>query len=483
MSRHESYSSPLETRYASAELRSIWSPQRKFSTWRRLWLALAEAQHELGLTIEGRVIGRDQLEELAAHLDDIDYEAAAGYEARVRHDVMAHIEALGDVAPSARPILHLGATSQFVNCNTDLLLMRDSLKLVASKLARIVDSLGRFAIEYRDLPALAFTHFQPAQPTTVGKRATLWAYDLVIVLEEIEYRLETLRFRGAKGTTGTQASFMALFDGDETKVEQLDALVTEKMGWPADLRYVVTGQTYPRIVDAQVLGSLATAAAALHRCATDIRLLAHRKEIEEPFGQHQVGSSAMAYKRNPMRCERACGMARFVMSLAQNPLNTAAGQWLERSLDDSSNRRLVLPEAFLALDGVLDVMHTVTGGLVVYEKTIRAHLMAELPFMATENVLMAAVRDGAERKAAHEVIRTHSQAAARAVKMEGAENDLLHRLRREPMFKGLDLDEVLDPMAYVGRAPEQVDRFVAEVVEPVRSRYADCLTAPGELAV
>ncbi|MDY7109042.1 MAG: adenylosuccinate lyase [Planctomycetota bacterium] len=478
MTSHDGYRSPLETRYASPQMRAVWSGQRKFATWRRLWLALAESQQQLGLDVTD-----EQLAELRAHLDDIDFEAAALHEAKLRHDVMAHIHALGDVAPRARPIIHLGATSQFVNCNTELLLIRDSLGLIAGKLARVIDALGTFAVEYRDLPTLAFTHYQPAQPTTVGKRATLWTQDFALALEDVTHRRETLRFRGVKGTTGTQASFMALFDGDERKVEDLDRLVTEKMGWPADLRFPVTGQTYPRLVDAQIVNALAVAAAAAHKCATDIRLLSNRKEIEEPFGKHQVGSSAMAYKRNPMRCERICGMARFVISLAQNPLNTAAVQWFERTLDDSSNRRLVLPEAFLALDGVLEIMHNVAGGLVVYEKTIRANLMAELPFMATENILMAAVQQGADRQEAHELIRQHSQAAAHAVKAEGKANDLLERLRGEPMFAEIDLDAVLNPMAYVGRAPEQVDRFLADIVDPIRREYADALGEAGELSV
>ncbi|MHC5024524.1 MAG: adenylosuccinate lyase [Planctomycetota bacterium] len=469
---NEGYQSPLESRYASAPMRAIWSAHRKFGTWRRLWLALAESQRELGLDIT-----EAQIAELRAHLDDIDLDAAAAHEARLRHDVMAHIHALGDVAPTARPIIHLGATSQFVNCNTELIQIRDSLRLVATKLARAIDAFSTFAIEYRDVPTLAFTHYQPAQPTTVGKRATIWAYDLAIALEDIEYRLEVLRFRGVKGTTGTQASFLSLFDGDETKVEQLDALVTERMGWPAHQRFVVTGQTYPRIVDAQVLAALAATAAAAHKIASDLRLLCNHKEIDEPFGRSQVGSSAMPYKRNPMRCERICGLARFVMTLAQNPLHTAATQWLERTLDDSANRRLALPESFLALDGAMDLLHNVASGLVVHEKTIRSNLMAELPFMATENILMAAVRQGADRQEAHELIRQHSQQVAEAVKSAGARNDLLERLRAEPMFEDVDLDAVLDPMAYVGRAPEQVDRFVESVVEPVRARYAEALSA------
>ncbi len=474
-SQHDSYRSPLEARYASKEMREIWSDQRKFSTWRRLWLALAEAEQELGLAITD-----EQLDELRRHLDDIDFEAAARHEMRLRHDVMAHVHALGDLCPKARPIIHLGATSQFVNDNTELLQMRDGLLLIAQKLSRVIDALGRFAIEYRDVPTLGFTHYQPAQPTTVGKRATLWAYEFALALEDIEHRLQTLRFRGAKGATGTQASFLRLFEGDEQRVEKLDALVTQRMGWPAEKRFVVTGQTYSRLVDAQIVNVLAVVAAAAHKTCNDLRLLANRKEVEEPFEAEQIGSSAMPYKRNPMRCERATGMARFVIALAQNPLNTAATQWMERTLDDSANRRLALPEAFLATDGMLDIMHNICAGLVVYEKTIRANLMAELPFMASENILMAAVAQGADRQEAHELIRMHSQAAALHVKEEGGENDLLVRLRDEPMFAGVDLGAVLDPTAYVGRAPEQVDRFIAEVVEPVRSRYAEAMG--GEVA-
>ncbi|TVQ50851.1 MAG: adenylosuccinate lyase [Phycisphaerales bacterium] len=472
---HLGYQSPLESRYASAEMRQVWSAQRKHSTWRRIWLAVAEAQRELGLNITDQ-----QIQELREHLDDIDFDRAAEYERKLRHDVMAHVHALGDLAPSARPIIHLGMTSQDVNCNTELILLRDALQIIANKLARVVDALGTFAIEYRDLPTLGFTHYQPAQPTTVGKRATLWAYDFALALEDIEHRLETLRFKGVRGATGTQASFLALFDGDARAVEELDQLVAEKMNWPTDMRFSVVGQTYPRVVDAQILNTLAVAAAAVHKCASDLRLLANRKEVEEPFETDQIGSSAMPYKRNPMRCERATGMARFVMGLAQNPLNTAATQWLERTLDDSANRRLALPEAFLALDGVLDIMRNVTGGLVVYERTIRANLMAELPFMASENMLMAAVQQGADRQEAHEVIRLHSQAAAQRVKEEAGSNDLLERLRGEAMFASVDFDEVLDPSAYVGRAPEQVDRFVQDVVEPIRQRFAGALTQASE---
>jgi len=466
MSRNDSYRSPLETRYASQQIRAIWSPQRKFSTWRRLWLALAQAQRELGLDITAA-----QIEELAAHLDDIDFEAADRHESRLHHDVMAHIHALGEVAPAARSIIHLGATSQFVNCNTELLLIRESLDLIARRLAGIVDALATFATEHRALPTLGFTHFQPAQPTTVGKRATLWAADFAIALEDVEHRIATLRFRGVKGATGTQASFLALFDGDRDKVERLDELVTEKMGWPADHRFVVTGQTYPRLVDAQVLGTLAVAAAGTQKCATDIRLLAHCKEVEEPFEDEQVGSSAMPYKRNPMLCERATGLARFVISLASNGYHTAATQWMERTLDDSANRRLSLPESFLALDGALDAMGRVTRGLVVYPAAILAHVMAELPFLVTEDILMAATRNGADRQEAHELIRRHCQDAARVVKVEGKPNDLLDRLRAETLFDGIDFDALVDPQKRIGMAPEQVDRFVETVVQPIRERF------------
>jgi adenylosuccinate lyase len=459
-------------------MRSIWSERRRLGTWRRLWLALAESQRELGLEIS-----EAQVEALRAHLDDIDFEAAARYEADLRHDVMAHIHALGDVAPEARAIIHLGATSQFVNCNTELICMRDALVLIACGLARAVDGLGRFAANWRDVPTLGFTHFQPAQPTTVGKRATMWAHEFALALDEVEYRLETLRFRGVKGATGTQASFLALFEGDEEKVEQLDRLVTQRMGWPVDRRYVVTGQTYPRIVDAQVLATLAIAAAAAHKWSCDIRLLAHRRELEEPFESTQVGSSAMPYKRNPMRCERVTGLSRFVMSLVQNPLQTAASQWLERTLDDSANRRMVLPESFLALDAVLTIVHNVASGLVVNEAVIARNLAAELPFLSTENILMAAVRNGADRQAAHEAIRRHSQAAAQRLKTHGGEPDLLARLSKEPAFADLNLNDLLDPAAYVGRAPQQVDDFIETIVEPVRRRYADALEVTTSLRV
>lgn len=476
------YVSPLASRNASPRMQAVWSPRFRFSTWRRLWLALAEAERELGLDIS-----EEQVAELRAHIEDIDYAAAAEYEKKLRHDVMAHVHTLGDVAPKARPIIHLGATSQYVNCNTELIQIRDALTIVAEKLAVAIDRLGRFAEQHKNVPTLGFTHFQPAQPTTVGKRAAGWAQDLALALEEIEHRLASLRFRGVKGTTGTQASFLALFGGDKPeshdKVEQLDRLVTEKMGWPADKRFAVTGQTYPRVVDGMVVASLAAVASAAQKFATDIRLLANRKEIEEPFEKSQIGSSAMAYKRNPMRCERICGLSRFVIGMTQTPFVTAAEQWLERTLDDSSARRLTLPEPFLAIDGVLDLLVNVTSGMVVYEKTIAANLNAELPFMATENILMAAVQAGGDRQELHEVIRTHSQAAAQRVKAEGAANDLLDRLRDEPAFKGVDLDAALKPSQFVGRAPQQVDSFITQVVEPIRKRYTKALSYEASLSV
>lgn len=474
----ETYVSPLASRNASPAMQRIWSPAAKFTTWRKLWLALAEAQQELGLDISD-----GQLDEMRRNLTNIDLASAAEHERRLRHDVMAHVHAFAEVAPSAGPIIHLGATSQFVVCNTELLLIRDALTLVARKLATAIDRLGRFAAEHRSLPTLGFTHYQPAQPTTVGKRCTLWIQDLTIALAEIEHRLEDLKFRGVKGTTGTQASFLALFDGDHAKVERLDERVTEKMGFDAAKRFPVTGQTYPRLLDALIGAALGAAAAASAKFATDVRLLANRKELEEPFGKSQIGSSAMAYKRNPMRSERICGLARFVVGMVQTPYVTASEQWFERTLDDSSCRRLTLPEPFLALDGVLDLVVSVADGMVVYPETIRRNLAAELPFMATENLLMAAVKAGGDRQELHEVIRVHSQASAQRVKTEAADNDLLERLEAEPAFAGLDLAAVLDPAAYVGRAPEQVDAFLQQVVEPIRARHAGHLDTSAELSV
>ncbi len=476
--RYSQYESPLVGRNASPQMIELWSARSRFILWRRLWLALAEAQQELGLPISD-----EQLGQMREHVEDIDFDAAAAYEKRLRHDVMAHVHAFGDVAPAARPVIHLGATSQYVNCNAELLLMRRALELVAGKTAAVIDRLGRFAQQWKDLPTLGFTHFQPAQPVTVGKRAALWAYDLALALADIEYRIQSIGFRGVKGTTGTQASFLSLFDGDHARVLELERLVAQKMGVDPQRVYHVTGQTYPRIIDVQVLSSLSALAAVVSRICNDIRLLAHRKEIEEPFEAEQVGSSAMAYKRNPMRCERATGLARFVMSMPANAAATCATQWLERTLDDSSNRRLSLPEAFLATDGILELMVNISGGLVVYPRTIDRNLRAELPFMATEELLMAAVRRGADRQEVHEVIRRHSQAAAERVKREGGDNDLLERLAVEPVFAGIDLEGELDPARFIGRAPRQVEELIEQVIDPLRARYSEVLAYEPDLKV
>lgn len=456
----------------------IFSPYRKFRTWRSIWLALAEAQHDLGLPIT-----EAQLTSLRNAIDSIDFEAAAEHERRMRHDVMAHVHAFGDVAPEARGILHLGATSQDIVCNADILLQRDALNLIALKLARVVDRLGTFAAQWRALPTLGWTHYQPAQPTTVGKRATLWAQDFAECLSEIELRRDALRLRGFRGATGTQASFFGLFDRDHAKVESLEAKTAEKLGWDPSKTWTVCGQTYPRLADAQMLASLATTAAAIHKCCNDLRLLANLREVEEPFGKDQVGSSAMAYKRNPMRCERATGLARFVMSLAQNGFDTAATQWMERTLDDSSNRRLSIPESFLALDGALDIMANVTDGLVVHPGVVERRLAEELPFIATEDIMMAAVRGGADRQDVHELIREASLEASHEMKTHGTPNDLLERLRLMPAFKSIDLSALLDPSLYTGRAPEQVDTFLKVVVDPIRERYAGELVSESDLRV
>ena len=476
MSTHSHYENPLISRYASAEMSETWSPQRKFSTWRRLWVALAEAEAELGLPISP-----EQIAELRQHVDDIDFDAAWQYECRLRHDVMAHVHAYGDACPTARGIIHLGATSCFVTDNTDLLLLRDSLALVRDRLVAVIDRLAKFAAANREMACLAFTHLQPAQPTTVGKRACLWAYDFVLDLAEIEHRLDSLKARSVKGTTGTQASFLSLFDGNQKRVRHLEELVARKIGF--DESYAVTGQTYSRKIDAQVVSVLSGISQSAHKMATDLRILAHRKEMEEPFEAEQIGSSAMAYKRNPMRSERICSLARFVMSLESSPAATLATQWFERTLDDSANRRIVLPQAFLAVDAVLILLGNVTDGLVVYPKVIARNLAAELPFMATENILMAAVAAGGDRQELHERIRQHSQSAAAVVKQEGGHNDLLARLAADEAFGGIDLESALEPSRYVGRAPEQVDEFLREVVEPIRARYPQALALSGKVNV
>jgi adenylosuccinate lyase len=470
------YDNPLIGRYASAEMSQLWGPRRKFETWRRLWVALAEAEAELGLPISGQ-----QLDQLRQHVTNIDFAAAEQYERKFRHDVMAHVHAYGDACPDARGIIHLGATSCFVTDNTDLMLMREGLVMLAQRLAATIDRLARFATEYRDLPCLAFTHLQPAQPTTVGKRATLWAYDLAMDLEEVERRIASLKLRGVKGTTGTQASFLQLFDGDHEKVRRLEGLVAQKMGF-AD-SYLVTGQTYSRKIDAQIVETLAGIAASAHKAATDLRLLQSRKEIEEPFETEQIGSSAMAYKRNPMRAERICGLARFVMSLSANTNETLATQWMERTLDDSANRRLVLPQAFLAIDAILILYQNIASGLVVYPQVIAKHLNEELPFMATESILMAAVAAGGDRQELHERIRQHSHAAAGVVKQQGRPNDLMERLAGDKAFGAVDLEQLMDPAQFVGRAPQQVDEFIQRVAEPIRSTYSAALKTEAEVRV
>lgn len=474
--RYDLYDNPLIARYASDEMSRLWSPRRKFRTWRELWVVLAECEAKLGLPITPAQIG-----ELKAHVDTVDFEKAEQYERKLRHDVMAHVHAYGDDCPSARGIIHLGATSCYVTDNTDLILIREGLQMTARRLAGVIDSLGRFAQEHRALPTLGYTHLQPAQPTTVGKRACLWIYDLVHDLAELEMRLDQLRARGVKGTTGTQASFLELFAGDHQKVRELDKLVAERIGFSGS--YAVTGQTYSRKVDAQVVATLSGIAQSAHKTATDLRLLQSFKEIEEPFEANQIGSSAMAYKRNPMRAERICGLARYVQSLESSAAATLSTQWMERTLDDSANRRLTLPQAFLAVDAILILYRNIAAGLVVYPHVIRERLRAELPFMATENILMAAVQAGGDRQTLHELIRTHSQAAGRRVKEEGAPNDLLDRLRADPAFAKVSLDNVLDPSRYVGRAPEQVDEFLAAIVEPIRKRYADNSESAAELKV
>ncbi len=462
------YSNPLTERYASPEMSRIFSPAFKFGTWRRLWLALAEAEKELGLPIPDEAI-----EAIRAHLDDFDLKRAAELEKQLRHDVMAHVHHLGEQAPEARAIIHLGATSAFVGDNTDLIQHREALLLVRRRIVNCVAALADFAREHRDLPTLGFTHFQPAQPTTVGKRATLWIQDLLLDLEEVEFRLDTLRFRGVRGTTGTQASFMDLFEGDGEKIERLNRRVAEKMGF-ADRLYGVTGQTYTRKTDYACLATLAGVAQSASKFANDVRLLSHLKEVEEPFEEHQIGSSAMAYKRNPMRSERINALARHVIALTIDPAFTAASQWFERTLDDSANKRIAVPEAYLATDAVLLILNNVASGMVVYPEMIRRRLMEELPFMATENLMMRAAKRGGDRQELHERVRVHSIAAGQEVKQHGRPNDLMDRIAGDPAFGVTreELEEDLRPELYVGRAPEQVDEFLQEWVRPALERHA-----------
>lgn len=474
----ESYQTPLNTRYSSKEMQFNFSDRKKFSTWRRLWLWLAEAEQELGLNISA-----EQLEEMRGQLDNIDFQGAAEQERKVRHDVMAHVHTFGVACPSAAPIIHLGATSCYVGDNADLIVLRDGLDLLLPKLARCISRLAGFAREQAGLATLGFTHLQPAQLTTVGKRATLWIQELVMDEENLRAAREALRFRGVKGTTGTQASFLQLFDGDHDKVKGLDRLVTAKAGFSRS--YMVTGQTYSRKVDTDTVARLASFGASAHKICTDIRLLASMKELEEPFEASQIGSSAMAYKRNPMRSERVCGLARHLMGLQAATLATQSVQWMERTLDDSANRRITLAEAFLTADAVLTTLQNITEGLVVYPKVIGRRIQQELPFMATENFIMAMVKAGEDRQECHEQIRVLSHQAGEVVKCEGRDNDLIARVRAAPYFAPIhdQLDALMDPSTFVGRAPEQVAEFLAEEVQPVLERYAGQLGGSASLAV
>jgi len=470
------YSSPLVERNASRQMAELFGERKKFGTWRCLWLALAKAQKKLGLDIK-----KNQIEQMSANLDKIDFARAARYEKRLRHDVMAHIKTFADAAPKAGPIIHLGATSCYVGDNADLIIMREGLMLLAAKLATVVDLLGKFAKRHRSLPTLGFTHYQPAQLTTVGKRAVLWCNEFVMDLTELEHQLAGLPFRGVKGTTGTQASFMELFDGSDEKVKRLDRMVASAFGFKKVC--AVTGQTYARKIDTLLINTLALVAQSAHKVCCDVRLLANLKEMEEPFGTEQVGSSAMAYKRNPMRCERMTALSRLVLSLATSPPVTAGEQWFERTLDDSANRRVVIPEVFLAVDGILEIMINVVNALVVYPRVIASHVAAELPFMATEDILMAAVKAGGDRQELHERLRRHSRAAAERVKKFGAKNDLIERLKGDATFNKVNFDEVLEPKRYIGRAAKQVDEFIKEQVTPVRRRYRGKLSGQVELSV
>ncbi len=470
------YISPLVRRYASDGMARLFGRQKKFSTWRRLWLTLAEGEKQLGLNITD-----EQIRAMSEHLDDVDFHKAADYEKKFRHDVMAHIHAFGDAAPQARGIIHLGATSQYVVDNTDLILIKDALKIILARLVNVIDALGKFAREHRSVPALGFTHFQPAQLTTVGKRAATWCADFVVDLNDVEYRLENLAFRSIKGATGTQASFMALFDGDESKVKKLENFVADKMGFSKTAP--VTGQTYSRKTDAVVAQVLASIAASAQKFCNDMRLLAHRREMFEPFGTKQVGSSAMPYKRNPMRCERATALARYLMDVAQSPLHTAAQQWLERTLDDSANRRLAIPESFLAADAILLIIHNVASGMTVNKETIESDVRDELPFIATENILMSAVRAGGDRQKLHEKIRRYAVEAMKINDPKKRGKELLEKIADDDAFAEVELKLPLDPADYTGRAPRQVDEFLTDYVEPVRKRYADLLSGRTELRV
>ena len=472
------YVSPLSERYASKEMQYIFSPDMKFRTWRKLWIALAETERELGLNIT-----QEQIDEMKAHADDINYDVAKERERQVRHDVMSHVYAFGVQCPKAKGIIHLGATSCYVGDNTDIIVMTEALKLVRKKLVNVIAELSKFAAQYKDQPTLAFTHFQPAQPTTVGKRATLWTQEFLMDLEDLEYVLSTMKLLGSKGTTGTQASFLELFDGDQETIDKIDPMIAEKMGFRSC--YPVSGQTYSRKVDTRVLNILAGIAASAHKMSNDIRLLQHLKEVEEPFEKSQIGSSAMAYKRNPMRSERIASLSRYVMIDALNPAITSATQWFERTLDDSANKRLSVPEGFLAIDGILDLCLNVVDGLVVYPKVIEKRLMSELPFMATENIMMDAVKAGGDRQELHERIRELSMEAGKTVKVEGKDNNLLELIATDPAFN-LTLEELqksMDPAKYTGRAKEQTERFVSQVVQPILDSHKEMLGIKAEINV
>ena len=472
------YVSPLSERYASKEMQYIFSPDMKFRTWRRLWIALAETEKELGLNIT-----QEQIDELKAHKDDINYDVAKERERQVRHDVMSHVYAYGVQCPKAKGIIHLGATSCYVGDNTDIIVMSEALKLVQKKLVNVIAELSKFADKYKEQPTLAFTHFQPAQPTTVGKRATLWTQEFLMDLEDLEYVMSTLKLLGSKGTTGTQASFLELFEGDQETIDKIDPMIAEKMEFKNC--YPVSGQTYSRKVDTRVLNILAGIAASAHKMSNDIRLLQHLKEVEEPFEKSQIGSSAMAYKRNPMRSERIASLSRYVMVDALNPAITSATQWFERTLDDSANKRLSIPEGFLAIDGILDLCLNVVDGLVVYPKVIEKHMMAELPFMATENIMMDAVKAGGDRQELHERIRELSMEAGRTVKVEGKDNDLLERIAADPAFN-LTIEELqksMEPSRYVGRAKEQTTAFITKTVQPVLDAHKEMLGMTAEINV
>lgn len=472
------YETPLNSRYASMEMQYLFSPDFKFKTWRRLWIALAESEMELGLNIT-----QEQIDELKAHAKDINYDVATEREKLVRHDVMSHVYAYGVQCPKAKGIIHLGATSCYVGDNTDIITMTEAMKLIRKKLVNLMDKLSKFALEYKDLPCLGFTHFQPAQPTTLGKRASLWLNDLLLDYEQLEFQISQMKLLGSKGTTGTQASFMDLFEGDTDKVKALDRKIADKMGFK-DF-YPVSGQTYSRKVDTQVLFALSNIAQSAAKFTNDLRLLQHLKEVEEPFEKNQIGSSAMAYKRNPMRSERISSLARYVMADVMNPTITAATQWFERTLDDSANKRISVAEAFLATDAILEIYINVTDGLVVYPKMIEKHLMAELPFMATENIMMEAVKRGGDRQELHEKIRVHSMAAGKIVKQDGGENDLLERIANDPAF-GVTLEQlkaIMKPELYVGRAPQQTEEFVENYIKPITEKYKDLLGMNVEIKV